>query len=85
MVEFSVGPQHRVVTGVAGGGESCGDVVHRRDGVVVVRLVTGNAGCAGDVVVVVDVTIATLTRRRSVRTGQCESRAVVVKRRIEPR
>ena len=84
VVELPVGPQHGVMTAIAGRGESRRDVVHRGDGIVVVSLVTRDAGRTGDVVVVVDVTIAALARRHGVRSGQWKSSAVVVEGRIKP-
>ena len=54
----------------------------RRAGVIL--LVAGVASRRIQVVVVVDVAIGALPRRDNVRTGQRESRAVVVKGRIEP-
>ncbi len=85
MIEFPVGPQHRVVTGIAGRGESCGDVVHRCDRIGVVLLVACDTGDARQVVIVVDVTVAALPWGNSVRSGQREPGAVVVERRIQPR
>ena len=51
---------------------------------VVIVLMAANAGGVGDVVVVVDVTIGTRTRRNGVRSGQREAGGVVVEGRIQP-
>jgi len=85
MIEFAVGPEHSVVARLARGGESHGNVVHRRGRVVVVVLMARNAGSRRDVVVVADVAIAALPRRHGVIAGQGEAGAVVVERRIQPR
>jgi len=84
VVEGAVRPLHGVVAGFARRGESGRDMVHRRQGVVVVRLVTRDAGGAGQVVVVVDVAIGALARWHCVRSGQDESGAVVVERGVQP-
>lgn len=65
--------------------ESCRDVVHRSYCVVVIVLVARNAGGAGQVVIVVDVAVGTLSRRNRMRSGQRESGAAVIKSRIQPR
>jgi hypothetical protein len=56
VVKRAGGPNHSVMAHVACGGEPQLNVVHRRYGVVIVGLVTCNAGRAGEAVVVVDVT-----------------------------
>ena len=78
MVELAVGPLHRVVALLAGGGEA--GVRHGSGGIVVIGLMATNAGGDGDVVVVVDVTIGALPRRHSVCAGQREARLGMIKR-----
>ena len=82
MVEFAVGPKHRVVTLLAGGRES--GMRHRRRRRVVVGLVATDAGGRGDVVVVIDVTVRALTRRHGVRSAQREPSGAVVEGCIQP-
>ena len=65
--------------------ESRRDVVHWSCCIVVIVLVARNAGGAGQVVIVVDVAVGTLSRRNRMRSSQCESGAAVIKRRIQPR
>ena len=84
VVEFAVGPEHGVVAGFARGWESGRDVVYRGGRAVVILLVARNASRHREVVVVVDVTIDTGTRRHHVIPGQREARAVVVEGRIQP-
>ena len=85
VIESAVRPLHRVVADFAGRGKRTCDVIHRRQSVAVVLLMARIAGRAGQVVVVVDVAIRTLTRRDRVRTGQGEAGAVVVECRVQPR
>ena len=84
VIEGGIGPEHGVVAGLARRRESRGNVVHRRGGGVVVVLVARHAGRAGEVVIVVDMTVGALPRWRSMRAGQGESSAVVVEGRIQP-
>ena len=84
MVELSVSPENGVMTGLTGRGKSGRHVVHRRDGVVVVSLMARDAGRGGDVVVVVDVTIAALAWRHRVRASQWEAGTGVIERCIQP-
>jgi hypothetical protein len=62
VIELTIGPQHRVVTVLAGSWECQLDVVNGSGGSVVVVLVTTDASRvrAGQVVVVVDVALAAL-------------------------
>ena len=85
VVERGIGPLNRVVTRLARCGEARGDVIHRRQSVVVVRLMARDTGRAGQVVVVVHVTVGALPRRDRMRTRQREARAVVIESRIQPR
>ena len=80
VIEHSVGPQHRVVAGFAGRREADRYVIHRSRRSVIVGLVARDARCVRQVVVVIDVAIGALPRRRSVRSGQRESGAAVIKR-----
>ena len=85
MVEYRAGPRCRVVARLAGRREKLR--LRRMAGirrVVVVGLMTADAGCGQSGVVVVDVAIGTLPRRNRVRSRQRERRVVVVKRRIGP-
>src|SRR5262249_60328839 len=84
MVELSVCPQHGVMACVAGGRESRCDMVHRRDGFVVVSLMTRDTSGAGQVVIVVDVTIAALAGGECGGSGQREPTSLVVKGVLEP-
>ncbi len=84
VVERTIGPQHRVVAGFASRREACRDMVHRRQGVGVIVLVARDAGCTGQVVVVVNVAVRALTRRHGVRSRQHEASAVVIEGRIQP-
>lgn len=85
MIEGAVRPLHRVVAGLARGGEIRRGVIHGSQSIGVVSLVAGDARRAGQVVVVVGVAVGALARRNRVGIGQRESRAVVVKARIQPR
>ena len=71
VIELGVGPRHRVVALLARSGEST--MRHRRGRVVVIRLMTADAGRICNVVVVVDVAIRTSAWRNHVRTSQRES------------
>ena len=82
VIELAVGPLNRVVALLTGGRES--RVRHRRGRVVVIGLVTTDARGIGDVVVVVDVAISTLTRRNGMRSGERESRLGVIECRRLP-
>ena len=84
VIELGVGPQNRVVAGLAGGRKSCGGVRYRADRIRIILLVARNAGGVGQVVIVIDMAIRALARRSCVRSGERESGAVVVERSIEP-
>lgn len=55
MVKRTLAPRQGVVTHLAGRRKTQLNVIHRRQGVVVVGLVTGHTSCVGQAVVVVDV------------------------------
>ena len=84
MVEFAVGPKHRIVATLACRREMGGHVIHRRSGRVVVGLMATHASGRGDVVIPVYVTIEALTRRHRVCSGQGKSGAGVVEFAIGP-
>ena len=84
VVKRGVGPQTGVVTAFASGRECGCDVVHGRLRIVVIRLMARDAGGGGQVVIVVDVTIGTGTRRHGVTAGEREPGAVVIERGVEP-
>ena len=84
VVEFAIGPKHRVVATLARGREMGRHVIHRRSGRVVVGLMATHAGGCGDVVIPVYVTIEALTRRHRVCSGQSKSGAGVVEFAIGP-
>jgi len=84
VIERGVCAEHGVVAGLARCRESRRNVVHWRGRGVVVVLVARHAGRAGQVVIVVDMTIRALPRGRRVRAAQGESSAVVVEGRIQP-
>ena len=85
VIERCVRPQHRVVTVFAGRRKSHRCVIHGRGRIVVVRLMARYACRAGQVVVVVDVAIGALPRRRRVRSRQRKSGAAVIEGRVQPR
>ena len=85
VIEFAVGPQHRVVAALARSREMCGDVVHGSRGRVVVVLVAADASRAGQVVVAIDVAIGARARRNRVRSRQREPGGIVIESRIQPR
>ena len=60
VIEFAIGPQHRVMAVLARGGETQLDVVDGSRRRVVVVLVARYASCVGEIVVVVDVALAAL-------------------------
>jgi len=84
VVERPVGPRRGVMALLASRRQVRGRVRYGRDCVVVVRLVTGDAGRIRDVVVAVDVAIRTLPRRHHVRSGQRERRLRVIEGRRLP-
>ena len=85
VVEFAVGPKHRIVATLACCREMGRHVIHRRSGCVVVGLMATHAGGCGDVVIPVYVTIQALTRRHGVRSSQGESGAGVVELAVGPK
>ena len=72
MIEFAIGPLHRIVALLTGRREPC--VRYRRRRIVVVGLMAADARRIRDVVIVVNVAVRTLARRHHVRTCQRESR-----------
>ena len=84
VVEGTIGPLHRVMASLARRGECYGDVVDRRQGISVIRLMAGVARGAGQVVVIVGVAVGTLPGRDHVRAGQREAGAAVVKGCVQP-
>ena len=82
VIELAIRPGHGVMTLRAGCRET--GVRHRRCGLVVVRLMATDAGGRGDVEVVVDVTVRTLSRRNCVRTAERESSGRVIELRVRP-
>ena len=76
VVELGISPGHGIVALLARRGEPI--VRHGCRRVVVIRLMTTNAGGIGDVVIVVDVAIRASAWRDHVRTGQGESRIRVI-------
>ena len=84
VVEGRIQPRSRVVALVAGLREVRRDVIRVRRSLEVFQ-VTGDAGCAGQVVIIVDVTIGALPRWNRVHAGEGEGGRVVVEGRIRPR
>ena len=84
VIESAVHPVDGVVTGVAGRGKACLNVVHRRRGVVVVVLVAAHARSIGEVVVAIDVAVAASARRYGVRASEGPAGGGVIKRAIHP-
>jgi hypothetical protein len=82
VIELAIGPEHCVMTILAGGGEAQLDVVNGSSGRVVVVQVTRDAGRVGEVVIVVDVALAALGR--GVRAGQREAGGGVIELTIGP-
>jgi len=85
VVEFAVGPKHRIVATLACRREMGRHVIHRRSGRVVVGLMATHASSRGDVVISVYVTVEALTRRHRVCSGQSESGAGVVEFPVGPK
>ena len=77
VVKRRIRPGNGVVTLIAGLREAGGHVIGIRGSLVILQ-VTGNAGRAREVVVVVDVAIRTLTRRYGMATRQRESHGIVI-------
>ena len=78
MIKLAVGPQHRIVAAIASSWEMRGNMVHGAERIVVVRLMARHAGCARQIVVVVDVAIGAQARRHSVCPRQSEPRSRVI-------
>lgn len=85
MIELRVRPQHRIVALLACGRERRGYVIDWRQRGVEVLLVTRNACCVGDRVVVVDMAVGALPGRHRVRSRQRKSGSRVIERRRLPR
>ena len=83
VVERSVQPGGSAVALIASLRKIQGRVTWIRRSLVVLQ-VTGHAGRAAEVVIIVHVTVSALARRHSVHAGQREASAVVVKRRVQP-
>src|ERR1035441_2849477 len=84
VIESAVHPVDGVVTGVAGRGKACLNVVHRRRGVVVVVLVAAHARSIGEVVVAIDVAVGAGARWHGVRTREGPAGGGVIERGIHP-
>ena len=84
MVERRIQPRSRVVALPAALRE-IGRYVIRICRPLVILQVAGNAGRAGQVVIVIDVAITTLPWRHGMHAGQGKSGQRVIKRRIRPR
>jgi len=84
VIKLAVHPVNVVVAGFAGERELCAHVIDRSLGVVVVRLVARNAAGLRNVVVAVDVAIATSARRHGMRSRQCPPRLRVIKLAVHP-
>lgn len=84
VIELGIGPQNRVVAGLAGGWKSCGDVRHWSNRIRIILLVARNARGVGQVVIVIDMAIGALPRRSRVRSRERKTGAVVIERGIEP-
>ena len=69
VVEHAIGPQVRVVTGLAAGRESRRCVGHRGGRIVVIGLMAGNARRICNRVIVVDVAVNASARRHGVIPG----------------
>ena len=86
VIELTVGPHHRIVTVRASRRESHGDVIHRRDCIVVVGLVAVHAGATGDVVVAKLRVVATSALQRwiGVAAGQQKTSRGVIEFTVGP-
>ena len=82
VIKLAISPLHRVVTLLAGCGKT--SMWHRRRCAVVGGLMAVDAGCAGDAVVVVDVTVAALARRNRVCSSQSKVHHGMVEGRGRP-
>jgi len=82
VIKRTVRPEHGVMAVLTSGREAGLNVIHRRLGIVVIRLVAGNAGRARQVVVVVDMTLDAW--RRSVEARQCPARRRVIELAVGP-
>lgn len=83
MVESSVGPQHRIVTLLAGLGEARLRMVGSRCGLIILE-VTAHAGIGRQVVIVVDVAVRTQPRGHCMRTRQHEAGGGVIESCSQP-
>ena len=84
VIEFAIGPLHRIMTSFASKREARRLMRHGTDRIVVVRLVARHACRAIEAVIVVNVAVRTLPRRNGVTACQRESGTGVVERRIHP-
>jgi len=85
VIEDAVGPENRVVAAFARRREVRRDVIHRRRGIVVVRLMATHARRGQRGVVVVGVAVGAGPGRHGVIPGQGERGVVVIKGRIRPK
>ncbi len=83
VIERRVGPGSRVMALIAGLRKSGRHMVGIGGSLVILH-VTGNAGRAGQVVIVVHVTIGALSRRHRMSAGKREANRAVVERSIQP-
>ena len=82
VVKRPVAPLHCVVASLTCRWETRGSVIHGRDRIRVVILMTRNACGARQVVVVIRMAIGTLPRRHRVCAGEREPRTAVIERRV---
>jgi len=84
VIELAIHPVGRVMAVLARCREMPGHVIHRGFGVVVIVLVTADAGRHRDVVVAVDVAVRTGSRRNRMHSGQRPTRGGVIELAIHP-
>ena len=84
MIKLAVGPKRGVMTEFASLRESSRHVVHRRQRSLIVLEVAGDAGCAGQVVVIVSVAVRAQPWRHGVRVREHKSCRRVIKLTVSP-